>query len=63
MTVAASFYFVMLVCYLLAACSFLIRGKKGVGLDGRGGREDLGGVEGGGTVVRGMLCDKRISFC
>lgn len=31
-------------------------------LDGRGGREDLGGVEGGGTVVRGMLCDKRISF-
>lgn len=37
------FYFVMLGCYLLEACFFLIRAVMGVGLDGWSDREELGG--------------------
>jgi hypothetical protein len=39
------FYFVRFGCYLLEACSFLMRDRKGLDLEGRGGWEDLG-VEG-----------------
>lgn len=37
------FYFVMFCCCLLEAHSFLMRDRKGVDLDGRGGGEELGG--------------------
>lgn len=37
----------MLGCYLLEDCSFLMRVRKGVNPEGRGGREELNGVEGG----------------
>jgi hypothetical protein len=43
---------VLFCCYLLAVCSFLIRGRKRVDLDGRRGGEELGGVEGGKTAIR-----------
>ena len=43
-------YFVMVCCYLLEACSFLVRHRKGVDLDGRGSGEELGEIEGGETV-------------
>ena len=44
-----SFYFILFcyVCYLLEACSFIMRHTEGVDLEGRGGGEELGGVEGG----------------
>lgn len=43
------FYFVMFGFYLLEACSFLKRDRKGLGPEGKGGREDLGREEGGET--------------
>lgn len=46
------FYFVRFCCYLLDACSFLIKDINGVDPDGRGGREEVGGVEEGKTVIR-----------
>ena len=46
------FYFVMFGCYLLGACSFLMRDRKGVDLEGKGGGEELGGINGGKTVIR-----------
>ena len=39
-------------CYLLEACSFLMRDRKGVDLEGKGGGEELGGINGGKTVIR-----------
>lgn len=36
----------------VAACSFLMRGRKREDLDGRGGVEELQGAEGGETVFR-----------
>jgi hypothetical protein len=36
----------MLGCYLIEACSFLMKDKKGVDPKGKGGEEGLGGVEG-----------------
>ena len=46
------FYFVIFGCYLLEACSFLMRHKKEMDLDGRGGGEEIGKVEGGETIIR-----------
>ena len=46
------FYFVIFGCYLLEACSFLMRDRKGVDLEGRRGGEDLGRVEGEETIIR-----------
>jgi hypothetical protein len=40
------FSFVIFCYYLLEASSSLMRGRKGVDLDGRQGGEELGGVEG-----------------
>ena len=37
-------YFILSCFYLLEACSFLIRDSKGVDLEGRGSREELGVV-------------------
>lgn len=34
-----TFYFVAVGCYPLEACSFLMRDRKGVDPEGRGGRE------------------------
>jgi hypothetical protein len=39
-------------CHLLEAYSFLTRVRKGVDHEGRGGQEDLGGVEGGQRPIR-----------
>lgn len=39
-------FVVMFSCHLLEFCSFLMRNKKGVDLDGRGAREELGGIKG-----------------
>ena len=49
-------------CYLLEACSFLMRDRKGVDLDGRDGGEELGGVEGEETVIRIYYVRKNIFF-
>lgn len=46
------FYFVMFCCYLLKASSFLMKARKGEKLDGRGGWEELGAVEGMEAVFR-----------
>lgn len=39
-------------CHLLEACSLLLRDRKEVNPDGRGGKEELGEKEGGEAVVR-----------
>jgi hypothetical protein len=48
------FYFVMFICYLPAACYFPVRDKNG-----RGGRDELGGVEGGETIFR-YYCMRKV---
>lgn len=45
-------YSLMFCCYLLEACSFLMRDRKGLDPDGRGSREELGWTEGEKTVTR-----------
>lgn len=40
-------WFILFGCHLLEACPFLMRDRNVVHLDGRGGGEVLGGVEGG----------------
>ena len=45
-------YMIMFCCYLLEACSFLMRDRKGVDLKGQGGEKELVGVEGGETIVK-----------
>lgn len=47
-----SYFFCYIHCHLSESYSFLTRDRKGVALDGRGGWEELGGVEGGGNVIR-----------
>lgn len=42
----------MFCCCLLEACSSLTGDRKGGILDGRGSREELGGVTGGGFVIK-----------
>jgi hypothetical protein len=56
------FYFVMFCCYLLEACSFLRRDRKEVDLDGRRGREELGGIEGREAVIRKYCMRKESIF-
>lgn len=57
-----NFKFDMLYCYFLEACSFLTRARKGVNPDGKGSRENLGGMEGGETVIRVYYIIKESSF-
>lgn len=45
-------YFIGFGHYLYEVCSFLLRNRKGMDLDDRGGREELRGAEGGEPVVR-----------
>lgn len=47
-----TFYFVMLCCYLSEVFYFLVRGRKESGSGRRAGGYQLGGVEGGDTVIR-----------
>jgi hypothetical protein len=50
MTVFALSYYILfcyIFCYLIGACSFLARDRKGVNVSGRRGREGPEGVEGG----------------
>jgi hypothetical protein len=42
----------MVGCYLLEACSLVMRDRKGVDLKGQGGEKELVGVEGGETIVK-----------
>jgi hypothetical protein len=51
----------MIDCYLLEACFFLVRDRKGADPEGRGGREELYEVEGGSTVIR-IYCMKKNLF-
>lgn len=46
------FYFVLFGSYLLEAYSILMRDKKAVDPEGSGGGKELGGAEGGETIVR-----------
>lgn len=55
------FTLVMFCCYLSEARSFLMRDRKEVDLDGRGGREALGGAERGDTS-QGLLCEEKNLF-
>jgi hypothetical protein len=41
-----TFYFVVFYCYLLEACCFLMRNRKGVDPEETGGGEKQGGIEG-----------------
>ena len=47
--------------YPLEACSFLMRRKKGSGSGWEGSGEELGGVEGGETII-GIYCMKKESI-
>ena len=49
-------------CYLLEACSFLMRDRKGVDLEGRRGGKELGGVVGGETIVMIYYMTKEYIF-
>lgn len=51
------FYFVRFCCYL-----FLIKDRNGVDPNARGGREEVGGVEEGKTLIRIYYMKKRIHF-
>lgn len=51
----------MFCCYLSEARSFLMRDRKEVDLDGRGGGEEPGGTERGDTS-QGLLCEKKNLF-
>ena len=51
-SVIFTFYFVMFCCYLLETCSFLLRDRRGVDQEVRGGREQLREVEERETVIR-----------
>jgi hypothetical protein len=55
-------YFVMLICYLIEAYTLLTRNRKGIDPEGRGGREEHVGVEGGGNYNQDILYEKRIYF-
>lgn len=46
------FLFLFFFCYLLEVCSFLVRDKQGVVQDEIGVREEMGGLEGGETIIR-----------
>lgn len=54
------FYFDIFGCYVLEICSFLITDRKEVDPEGRGGVEELGGVEG--THNNDRMYTKRIYF-
>lgn len=55
------FIFVILGCYVLEICSFLITNRKGVDPEGRGGVEELGGIEGEETIII-IDCVRKESF-
>lgn len=55
------FYFVMFGGYLLEACPFLARDRKGVDVDRKGGGEELGGGERGESVFR-LYCLRKESM-
>lgn len=42
-------------------CLFLMKDRKGVGLEGRGSQEEAGGTEGGEMIVR-MYCMRKEHF-
>lgn len=52
-------YYILFCYYLLEVCS-LIRGREGVDPDGRGGGKELGGAEGGETIIRIYYVRKKI---
>lgn len=60
-------YCVMFCCYLSEVRSFLVRDRKGVALDGRGGKEELGGAERADTIriyyVRKRIYKRRVRTC
>lgn len=56
------FYFVMFGSYILEACSFLMKGRKGVNLEGRGVWEGLDRIEGGETIIKIYYMRKEIVF-
>lgn len=50
-----------LIIHPLEACCFLTRGRKQVGLDGRGGGEEVGGVEREENIIR-IYCIRKCLF-
>lgn len=52
------FYCVILCCYHTEARSFLMRDRKGMDLDGRGGGEEVGVAKSGDTS-QGLPCEKK----
>ena len=46
------FILLYLLVLFLEVCYFLMKDRKGVDLDGRGGGEELGGVEGGEIIIK-----------
>ena len=49
-------------CFLLEACSFLMKDRKGVDLEERGGGEELGRVEERETIIRKYCLRKESIF-
>lgn len=56
------FYFVLFCYYLLDTHSFLMRNRKGVNLEGRGGWGEIGGSRGSRNYNQDILYEIRISF-
>lgn len=55
------FCFVMIDCYILKAYFLLMRDRKGMDPEGGRGGEELGGLEGGDTVIR-IYCIRKEHF-
>lgn len=51
----------MFVCYLLKACSFLMKDRKGMGTEGRRGEEELAGAKAEETIIR-LYCLRKESI-
>ena len=56
------FYFVEFRCYLIEACSFLMRSRNGGDLEEQGGREDMRRVEGEKTIIKVYFMRKETIF-
>lgn len=55
------FYLILYYYYLLGDCCFLMRDRKEMYLGGRGGEEELGGIDGT-EPYQDVLCEKTIYF-
>lgn len=55
-------YFILFDCHLLESCSFLMKDRKGVYLEGRGGEGNPGELEVGESITRIYCMRKKSVF-